>query len=83
MLIDKGQKMTITAPDGRIVLVRLEINPKARRLILRLDQKTREAVAVAPNRRMLREAAGFAEEKAGWIADQLSNVPENIPFIPG
>lgn len=83
MLIDKGQKMTITAPDGRIVLVRLEINPKARRLILRLDQKSREAVAVAPNRRMLREAAGFAEEKAGWIADQLSNVPENIPFIPG
>lgn len=75
--------MTITAPDGRSVAVRFEVNPKARRLILRLDQKAREAVAVAPSRRMLKEAAGFAEEKAGWIADQLSKVPENVPFVPG
>ena len=75
--------MTVTAPDGRSAVVRLEVNPKAKRLILRLDQKSREAVAVAPNRRMLHEAAGFAEEKAGWIADQLGKVPENIPFIPG
>jgi len=83
MVIDKGQKMTINAPDGRVIPLRLEINPKARRLILRLDQKAREAVAVAPNRRSLAEAAGFAQEKATWIADELSKVPENIPFIEG
>ena len=83
MLIDKGQKMTITAPDGRSVPVRLEVNPRASRLILRLDQKAREAVAVAPNRRMLGQAADFAAEKSTWIADQLSKVPEGIPFEPG
>ena len=75
--------MTINAPNGRVINVRLEVNPKARRLILRLDQKAREAVAVAPNQRMLAEAAQFALEKSGWIADQISKVPENIPFIPG
>lgn len=83
MNIDKGQKMTITAPDGRSVPVRFEVNNKAKRLILRLDQMKREAVAVAPSRKMLGEAANFAKEKASWIADQLSSVPENIPFIPG
>lgn len=75
--------MTITAPDGRSVQVRFEVNRAARRLILRLDEKNREAVAVAPNKRMLGEAADFAEEKAGWIAEQLSKVPDGIPFAPG
>ena len=83
MLIDKGQKMTVNAPDGSVIPLRLEVNPKARRLILRLDHKSREAVAVAPNHRMLGEAAGFAQEKSDWIAEELSKVPENIPFIPG
>ena len=83
MLIDKGQKMTVNAPDGSVIPLRLEVNPKARRLILRLDHKSREAVAVAPHQRMLVEAAGFAQEKAAWIAEQLSKVPDNIPFIPG
>ena len=48
MIIDKGDKMALVTKTGETVNVRLEVNPKARRLILRLDERKREAVAVAP-----------------------------------
>ncbi|MEL6245099.1 MAG: SprT family zinc-dependent metalloprotease [Pseudomonadota bacterium] len=80
---DKGQKMTVSAPDGRPVAVRLEVNPRARRLILRLDESTREAVAIAPNRRQLKAAAAFAVDRAGWIADRLDDLPRSAPIEDG
>jgi len=83
MNIDKGQKMTINAPDGRVIVLRLEVNPKAKRLILRLDERKGEAVAVAPTRKLLPQAAAFAAERAGWIANRLSDVPDAVPFAPG
>jgi len=83
MIIDKGQKMTVNAPDGRVIVLRLEVNPKAKRLILRLDERKGEAVAVAPNKKLLPQAAAFAAERAGWIANRLSAVPDPVPFEPG
>ncbi|MEO0982732.1 MAG: SprT family zinc-dependent metalloprotease [Pseudomonadota bacterium] len=83
MFIDKGQKMTVSAADGRPVPVRLEINPKARRLILRVDPKAREGVAVAPSARMAGEAAAFAAERADWIQASLDGLPRARPFEPG
>jgi len=53
MIIDNGDKMALTANSGQKVTVRFEINPKAKRLILRLDERRREAVAIAPSRRKL------------------------------
>ena len=35
MIIDKGDKMALVARNGQKVQVRLEVNPKARRLIYR------------------------------------------------
>ncbi|MEM7768492.1 MAG: M48 family peptidase, partial [Pseudomonadota bacterium] len=83
MLSDKGQKMTLTASDGQPVDVRLEVNPKARRLILRLDERTREAVAVAPTRRELQAAARFAAERVDWISERLGTLPDTIALEEG
>lgn len=80
---DKGQKVTLAAPDGRKVQVRLEINPRAKRVILRLDARCREGVAVAPAARFLAEAQAFATERAGWLADQLDEVATGVPFTEG
>lgn len=80
---DKGQKVTLTAPDGRKVPVRLEINPRAKRIILRLDRGNRQGVAVAPGKRFLADAAAFAAERAGWLADQLDGAPDGLPFEEG
>lgn len=71
MFIDKGKIKTLVTPAGRQVAVRLEVNPRARRLILRLDRAAGEAVAVAPSKRLLPEAAAFAEARLDWIVRQL------------
>ncbi|MEM1151457.1 MAG: SprT family zinc-dependent metalloprotease [Pseudomonadota bacterium] len=83
MFPDKGQKMALTARNGSTVTVRMEVNPRARRLILRLDEKAREAVAVAPRARDLPAAAAFATERVDWIASCLSRMPEAVAFTPG
>ena len=88
MKTDKGQNMTpervtIEASSGRLIPVRLEVNPRAKRLIVRIDTKKGEAVAVAPNRHMLSEAANFAAERADWIDGHLSEVPIAIPLNEG
>ncbi len=83
MNIDKGQKMALRSSAGELVTVRIEVNPKARRLILRLDERAREAVAVAPSPRLVREAAAFAAERVDWIAARLRHLPDTTPFVEG
>lgn len=83
MIIDKGNKMALAAKCGRKVIVRLEINPRAKRLILRLDERNREAVAIAPTRRKLAEAAEFAKERVDWLAEHLGQLPETVSLQAG
>ena len=56
--------------DG--VAVRLRVNPRARRISLRIDGRTGEAVATAPNARRLAEAAAFARSKPDWLRSRLA-----------
>lgn len=83
MIIDKGDKMALQTKSGQTVNVRLEVNPKARRLILRLDERNREAVAVAPSKRKIGEAAAFARDRVEWIAKHLEALPENLSLSAG
>lgn len=83
MFPENGQKLTLSDANGRSVRVRLEVNPRARRLILRLDETNREAVAVAPSRRELAGAAAFAAERVDWIAGRLAQMPAVTPFMEG
>jgi len=63
--------------------VRLKVNRRARRVSLRLDRTKREIVATAPSQRRLAEAAAFARERAGWIAERLAELPDAAPLSPG
>lgn len=83
MIIDKGDKMALVTKCGQTVHVRLEVNPKARRLILRLDERNREAVAVAPSKRKIGEAAEFARDRIDWIAEHLQALPEHVLLRDG
>jgi len=83
MIIDKGNIVTLATKSGRHVRVRLEVNPKARRLILRLDSRNGEAVGVAPRAHMLPELAAFASERADWLEAQLSALPETRKLVEG
>jgi len=69
--------------DGRRVPVRLVINPRARRISVRIDPTRREAVAVSPSKRQVSRTLAFAAERAGWIAQQLARIPVGLAFAPG
>ena len=61
----------------------LRVNRRARRVSLRLDRTRREIVATAPSPRRLSEAAAFARERAGWIAERMAELPDATPVHPG
>ncbi|WP_291070257.1 SprT family zinc-dependent metalloprotease [Hyphomonas sp.] len=75
--------MTLRAAGGHRIKVRLEVNAKARRLIIRLDERRREAVAVAPSSRQIEAAAAFAAERVDWISTRLQHLPEITRFEDG
>ena len=62
-------------------LVRLRVNPRARRLTLRVSGG--EVTAVAPSARRLREVVEFARTRSDWIARQVAAAPPARPFVPG
>ena len=63
--------------------VRLKVDGRARRISLRVDRSRSEIVALAPNPKRLNEAVAFAQQKSGWIAQQLAALPERMSLAPG
>jgi len=52
------------------------------RIAVRIDQRTREAVAVAPGARHLATAVAFARSKTDWITERLAACMQPRPFRP-
>lgn len=63
--------------------VKLIVNPRARRVSVRIDPTRRQAIATAPTKRHLKHAAEFAAERAGWIARELARLPKGVLLTPG
>ncbi|HXC55585.1 MAG TPA: SprT family zinc-dependent metalloprotease [Rhizomicrobium sp.] len=69
--------------DGRAVEVTMRLNPRARRLIVKVHPSTGEISVIAPSQRALDRALDFAQGEAPWIARQLARVPTRIVLAPG
>jgi predicted metal-dependent hydrolase len=69
--------------DGRPVVVTVRLNPRARRLIVKVHPSTGEVSVVAPSRRSLDHAMEFARSESSWIARRLAFVPEPVDLEPG
>src|SRR5579863_8448841 len=75
--------------DGRLLEVRVRLNPRARRMIVRVNPATGEVSVTAPSRRGLSAALDFARGEREWIAGQLAKAPgpvllsigAEIPFL--
>jgi predicted metal-dependent hydrolase len=66
------------------LVVRLKVNPRARRISLRVDRLKGEAIAVAPAARHLPEAVAFARARQSWLMDRMSDRPAHAPVLgPG
>lgn len=79
MRYQNGQRLAL---EGGSVL-RLSVNPRARRLSIRIDAKAGEAVAVAPSERHLKQVVAFASTKSDWIMERLAARTETRPLVPG
>ena len=75
-----GQRLP---PDAVGVPARLSVNPRARRLSIRIDGRAGEAVLVAPSERRLADAVAFARIRASWMRDRLAERPQGSPLEPG
>jgi predicted metal-dependent hydrolase len=69
--------------DGRSVEVTLQLNRRARRLIVKVHPSTGEVTVVAPSRRAFSEALDFARTESDWIARRLKGVPRPVLFELG
>lgn len=69
--------------DGRDVPIAVRINHRARRLILRIDQKRQLGIAVAPSEAHVPDALSFARSRLEWIADRLEQMPEPMTLVEG
>jgi predicted metal-dependent hydrolase len=68
---------------GETISVSLRRLASARRFTLRVRFAARDAVLTMPLRASLREARGFTERHAAWIAARLNRLPATIPFVHG
>ncbi len=71
------------AIDGEPVSIRLRLNPRARRVIVKVHPATGEVTVVAPTRRALDHALDFARGHHDWIARQRARVPLPVALEPG
>ncbi len=74
--------------DGDVVQVdavpvRLKVSRRARRVSLRLDRAGGEVLAIAPSPRRLHEAAAFAFERRGWVAERAAELKPPMRLRPG
>ena len=73
----------LLAIDGQAVEVKLRLNPRARRFIVKVHPSTGEVTVVAPSRRALERALDFARGEANCISRQIARVPKPIALKPG
>jgi len=75
-----GQRLP---PEALGVPIRLSVNPRARRLSIRIDGRAGEAVLVAPSEHKLGDVVAFARTKASWMRERLAERVEGAPLEPG
>ena len=68
---------------GRSVPVKVRLNPRARRLIVKVHPSTGEVAVVAPSERSVHKALDFARQEGDWIAGRLARVPQPVYLEPG
>lgn len=78
-----GEITQTLALGGREVPLRLRVNPRARRITLRLDPANGGAVVSFPKYVSRKEALAFAEANVSWIIGRLARLPQRVPFEEG
>jgi predicted metal-dependent hydrolase len=79
----RGPESLLVEVDGREILVAVKRNPRARRLILRVDAASGLPVVTLPARAPLAQAESFLRKHVGWLQGRLGRIPGEVPFADG
>jgi hypothetical protein len=84
----RGEKRAVAAHgllavDGVDVAVSVKLNPRSRRIVLRVNPATGEVIVTAPSRGGAAPALAFARRETQWIARQLRRMPPQVALMPG
>jgi predicted metal-dependent hydrolase len=63
--------------------VTIRVNPRARRLLLRIDAAARQVELVLPRGVAAEYGIRFLDAQRGWIATRLASLPRAVPFAEG
>lgn len=71
--------------DGGItpIPVDIRVNPRARRMVLRIDRRSGAAALTLPRGIGRVRAERFLTAHIGWLEARLKALPQRIPFAPG
>jgi len=69
--------------DGRLLEVKVRLNPRARRMIVKVNPATGEISVTVPTRRGVEAALDFARGEQAWIAGQLARAPGPVALAAG
>mgnify|MGYP000648465471 CR=1 FL=1 len=75
--------MDMLSLRGEQVPLVVRHNPRARRLIVRVDMTTGAVHVTTPNKRNVKAAVSFAHSHADWLIEQRKNVARAEPFCDG
>ena len=61
----------------------IKVSPRARRMRLSVDPRTRSVLLTVPKRTSRRRALAWAAGHRAWIEQALADIPDPLPFAPG
>ncbi|HWT31325.1 MAG TPA: YgjP-like metallopeptidase domain-containing protein, partial [Propylenella sp.] len=79
----RGPENLLVEVAGREILVTVKRNPRARRLILRVDAASGLPVLTLPARTSLSQGESFLRKNVGWLESRLGRVSGGIAFRDG
>jgi predicted metal-dependent hydrolase len=71
------------AIDGESVIVTVRLNPRSRRIVMRVNPVSGDVTVTAPSRVGRAAALAFVRGETEWVSRQRAVVPKPVPLAPG
>ena len=81
--LKRGPEQLFAEIEGREIAVQIRRNPRAKRLILRVDHSAGRPILTLPARVGLAQGERFLRSNLGWLAGQLDGVAPTTPLADG
>lgn len=79
----RAARRELLAVEGADVAVNVRLDPRARRIVMRVHPSTGEVTVTAPSRGGAGPALAFVRGETQWIARQLKCIPTPVALVPG